>query len=358
MKHVFANKRISAIVCVLPDKVVRYADELEDYNFPVRQSEMLGKMMDYGTRRQCEPTDSVSEYAKQGIQHLLDKGVIKKDEIDAIVVASSSQDYIMPSISYILQGHFDLREDVYCCDIVQQCGGYQFGLMQSFMLMDTFGYKKVLLVTGEMTSKKVGQHDRNARPIIGDAVSVSVIEPAENGLIFVDYRNYGQMADAIKIPAGGLKQPSTPETAIEEKDASGNLRALDHFYMDGEGVFNFVMTHVPPMITDVLAQSGDTIESVDYYMFHQPNKYMVDRLADELDIPSEKCFSNIVGIYGNASTATIPLNICHNIADQAQSRELRLCLSGFGGGLTCNAIVLTNPKMEYCKIIDFERMKE
>lgn len=358
MKHVFANKRISAIVCVLPDKVVRYADELEDYNFPVRQSEMLGKMMDYCTRRQCEPTDSVSEYAKQGIQHLIDKGVIKKDELDAIVVASSSQDYIMPSVSYILQGYFDLREDVYCCDIVQQCGGYQFGLMQSFMLMDTFGYKKVLLVTGEMTSKKVGQHDRNARPIIGDAVSVSVIEPAETGEIFVDYRNYGQMADAIKIPAGGLKQPSTPETAVEEKDASGNLRALDHFYMDGEGVFNFVMTHVPPMITDILAQSGDTIESIDYYMFHQPNKYMVDRLADELDIPNEKCFSNIVGIYGNASTATIPLNICHNIADQAQSMDLRLCLSGFGGGLTCNAIVLTNPKMEYCQIIDFKRMKE
>ncbi len=355
MKHVFQNKRISAIVCVLPDRVVRYEDELEDYTFPVRQSQMLGKMMDYNTRRQCEPTDSVSEYAKQGIQHLIDKGITKTDEIDAIVVASSSQDYIMPSVSYILQGHFNLREDVYCCDIVQQCGGYQFGLMQSFMLMDTFGYKKVLLVTGEMTSKKVGQHDRNARPIIGDAVSVSVIEPAENDTIFADYRNYGQMADAIKIPAGGLKQPSSPDTAIETKDASGNLRALDHFYMDGEGVFNFVMTHVPPMITDILAQSGDSINSIDYYMFHQPNKYMVDRLADELDIPSDKCFSNIVGIYGNASTATIPLNICHNIGTEATSRQLRLCLSGFGGGLTCNAIILNNPPMDYCEIVDFKR---
>lgn len=82
---------------------------------------------------------------------------------------------------------------------------------------------------------------------------------------------------------------------------------------------------------------------------------MVDRLADELDIPSEKCFGNIVGIYGNASTATIPLNICHNIANQATSRELRLCLSGFGGGLTCNAIVMTNPKMDYCEIVDFRK---
>ncbi len=355
MKSIFQNKRISAIVCVLPEKVVRYADELQDYNFPVRQSEMLGKMMDYNTRRQCEPTDSVSEYATQGIQRLIDQSVIRPEEIDAIVVASSSQDYIMPSVSYLLQGHFNLREDVYCCDIVQQCGGYQFGLIQSFMLMDTFGFRKVLLVTGEMTSKKVGMHDRNARPIIGDAVSVTVIEPADNGAIYTDYRNYGQMADAIMIPAGGLKMPSTPETAIETKDASGNLRALDHFYMDGEGVFNFVMTHVPPMITDILVQSGDSIDSIDYFMFHQPNKYMVDRLADELEIPSDKCFGNIVGIYGNASTATIPLNICHNIGSIAIAKPLRLCLSGFGGGLTCNAVVFTNPQMDCCEIIDFKR---
>ena len=355
MKHRFENKKISAIVCVLPEKVVRYEDELEDYPFPVRQSQMLGKMMDYNTRRQCEPDDSVSAYAIQGIQRLIEKNVIRPEEIDAIVVASSSQDYIMPSVGYLLQGYFDLREDVYCCDIVQQCGGYQFGLMQSFMLMDTFGFKKVLLVTGEMTSKKVGKHDRNARPIIGDAVSVSVIEPAENGAIYADYRNYGQMAEAIMIPAGGLKTPSTPETTIEIKDEQGNFRALDHFYMDGEDVFNFVMTKVPPMITNLLAESGDTIETIDYYMFHQPNKYMVDRLADELDIPSEKCFGNIVGIYGNASTATIPLNICHNIADEAKSRELRLCLSGFGGGLTCNAMIITNPAMKYCEIVDYVR---
>lgn len=355
MKHIFQNKRISAIVCVLPDKIVRYEDELEDYSFPIRQSQMLGKMMDYNTRRQCEPTDCLSEYAIQGIQRLLDNDIIRIDEIDAIVVASSSQDYIMPSVSYLLQGHFGLAENVYCCDIVQQCGGYQFGLMHSFMLMDTFGFRKVLLVTGEMTSKKVGLHDRNARPIIGDAVSVSIVENADNGAIYTEYRNYGQMADSIMIPAGGLKCPSTAETALETKDEQGNYRAQDHFYMDGEAVFNFVMTKVPPMLTSLMIESGDTIESIDYYMLHQPNKYMVDRLADELDIPSSKCFGNIVGIYGNASTATIPLNICHNIPTEATNRNLRLCLCGFGGGLTCNAIILSNPPMDYCEIVDFQR---
>ncbi|MBE6319862.1 MAG: ketoacyl-ACP synthase III [Bacteroidales bacterium] len=355
MKHVFHNKRISAIVCVLPDQVVRYEDELEDYPFPVRQSQMLGKMMDYNTRRQCAPTDSVSEYAIQGIQHLLDNAVIRTTEIDAIVVASSSQDYIMPSISYLLQGYFKLPETTYCCDIVQQCGGYQFGLMQSFMLMDTYGFRKVLLVTGEMTSKKVGLHDRNARPIIGDAVSVSILETADNGAIYTEYRNFGQMAAAIMIPAGGLKCPSTSETAIETKDEQGNYRALDHFYMDGEAVFNFVMTKVPPMLSNIMKDSGDTVDSIDYYMFHQPNKYMVDRLADELELPAEKYFGNIVGVYGNASTATIPLNICHNISTEATNRSLRLCLCGFGGGLTCNTIIFSNPPMDYCEIVDYKR---
>lgn len=355
MKQTFQNKRIASILSILPGKVVNYDDELEDYNFPIRQSQMLGKMMDYHTRRQCEPEDGVSDYALYGIEYMLREGWIRKDEIDAIVVVSSSQDYIMPTVSYLLHGRLGLTEDVYCCDIVQQCGGFQYGLAQSFMLMDTMGFRRVLLVTGEMTSKKIGPHDRNARPIIGDAVAVTVVEQAENGTIYMQYKNYGQMAEKIMIPAGGLKMPCSAETAVETKDEQGNSRALNHFYMDGEAVFNFVMTKVPPMIMEVISDSGNTIDSIDYFMFHQPNKYMVDRLADELDIPAEKCFSNIVGIYGNASTATVPLNICHNIGLVACQKPLRLCLSGFGGGLTCNAIVLDNPKMEHTGIIDYAK---
>ena len=149
--------------------------------------------------------------------------------------------------------------------------------------------------------------------------------------------------------------PSTPVTAIETKDASGNLRALDHFYMDGEGVFNFVMTQVPPMIETLLRDADCSKEQVDYYMFHQPNRYMVSRLAGEMDIPEQKCPANIVGIYGNASTATVPLNICHNIAAEATTYNLTLCLSGFGGGLTCNAMLLQNPPMTCCEIIDYQK---
>ena len=355
-KQLFSDKRISAIVSILPDRVAEYAEELEDYNFPVAQSRRLGIMMDYRKRRESSQGDGLSDYAFQGIEYLLSKGAVRKEEIGAIVVVSSSQDYILPSTSYLLQGMLGLSQDVYCSDICQVCGGYIFGLLQAFMLMDTMGFDTVLMVTGDFLTKKICSRDRNSRPIIGDAANVSVIRSCKcNGTICSSYLNYGNLASKIIIPAGGLKNPSSAETAVEKQDESGNFRAQDHFYMDGEAVFNFAMTKVPPVVQNVLSSSGNKIGDIDYYIFHQPNKYMVDRLADELDIPQDKIFDNIVGEYGNASTATIPLNICHNIASEATARKLKLCLSGFGAGLTCNAMVLDNPPMDLCEIIEYVR---
>ena len=189
MNHQFKDKRISAILSILPPKIVRYEDELEDYPFPIKQSQMLGKMMNYHTRREIDAADGLSDYALFGLEHMLADGILHKEEIDAIVVVSSSQDYIMPSVSYILQGKLGLNNDVHCVDILQVCGGYAYGLMQCFMLIDTMGYKKAVLVTGDTLTKKIGKHDRNSRPIIGDCINISIIEQCDgNGPIFMAYK--------------------------------------------------------------------------------------------------------------------------------------------------------------------------
>lgn len=354
MVHKFCNKRITGILNVLPSLVVNYQDELIDYPFPVNQSLKLGKMMDYNTRRICYSDDSVSEYALFGINKLIDNGLLSKNDIGAIVVSSSSQDYIMPPISYIIQGKLDLSKDVICTDIVQACAGYIFGLVQSFMILDTYNVKKVVLVTGDILSKKISSRDRNSRPIIGDAVNITVIEnsPFDCELFFCS-KNYGNLGEYIKIPAGGLKLPSSSATAVQNIDSFGNYRSLDNFFMDGEEVFNFVMTYVPVVISEVLNFSKILIKDIDYFAFHQPNKYMLTKLSDEMEIPYEKVFSNIVGIYGNSSSGTIPLNISHNLKNILASQSLRLCLSGFGGGLTCNALIMDFAKLNFCEIIDY-----
>lgn len=356
MTYTFCNKRISSILSILPNNIVRYEDELGDYNFPIAQSKRLGMMMDYNTRREIYADETLVDYVVYGLKHLFEKNVVNKEDIDALVVVSSSQDYIMPSASYVIQGQLGLRNNIYCCDIAQVCGGYIYGLMQAFMLIDSLKLKKVVLVTGDTLTKKICKRDRNSRPIIGDCVNVSIIEPCESSWkIFCNFLNYGELCEYIKIPAGGFKYPSNENTSVETIDEQGNYRAMDHFYMDGENVFNFVMTYVPPVINEILAVSNNTIESIDYFMFHQPNKYMVDRLAQELDIPNDKCPDNIVGIYGNSSTGTIPLNICHNISAVVQEKTVRICLSGFGAGLTCNAMIINNPPMSFCGMIDYAR---
>ena len=81
--------------------------------------------------------------------------------------------------------------------------------------------------------------------------------------------------------------PSTPETAKLEDVGDNNLRSKDHVFMDGSAVFNFVQTEVPPMIESLLATAGTTVDQIDYFLCHQPNRFMLQKLADKMKIPRE-----------------------------------------------------------------------
>lgn len=356
MVQQFYDKQISSIVSILPKKIVSYSDEVGAFPFPESQSIKLGKVMGYNTRRIGNSDDGIADYALQGINYLINqRNILKKDDIEAIVVVSSSQDYIIPYDSYIIQGKLNLSNDVLCFDINQACGGYIVGLIQSFMLIDVYHLKKVLLITGDMLSKKVGQRDRSSRPIIGDAVNVSIIEPSKTpNRITSNIKSFGKDAPIIQIPAGGMKILSNENTKIETMDEFGNYRSLDQFFMDGEEVFNFVMREVPPLVNETLTEANVLKNDIDYFLFHQPNRYMVQKLADEMEVPYEKIFSNIVGIYGNSSTGTIPLNICHNIPSIITKQNIKACLSGFGAGLMCDVMVMDLGPMEVCDIIEYD----
>ncbi|MEG2071532.1 MAG: 3-oxoacyl-[acyl-carrier-protein] synthase III C-terminal domain-containing protein, partial [Bacteroidales bacterium] len=108
-----------------------------------------------------------------------------------------------------------------------------------------------------------------------------------------------------------------------------------------------------PMIEELLLQSGVGKEDIDWYMFHQPNRFMLNKLADKLGVPREKMPSNIVENFGNASGATIPTNICFNIGDHLKNHNYRFCLSGFGVGLTWGALLMNIGEVDFNEIIEF-----
>jgi 3-oxoacyl-[acyl-carrier-protein] synthase-3 len=211
-----------------------------------------------------------------------------------------------------------------------------------------------VLINVDVLSRKVSVKDRNSYPLIGDAASIAVIERSDDATpIHANLKMDGTRREALMIPAGGFRLPCSPETAILEDDGDNNLRAKDNLRMDGAAVFNFVQVEVPPMIQDLLQAARASVDDVDYFLFHQPNRFMLQKLADQMKVPYEKMPSNIVEHYGNSSGVTIPMAIAHNLRDRLLNGTINACLAGFGVGLTWSSMLMRLGPFSFCDLIDF-----
>ena len=348
----FKNKRVTGILTVLPEREVLFEEEMENYNSPVTKSLKLKAAMGFNKKRIVVEGVTSADLCIAGLSHLFDNGMLRKEDVDALIMVTQSPDYIMPPTSNVIQGHFGLKHDMICLDINQGCAGYIIGLIQAFMLLDQGAINKVVLMNADVLSPKVSKKDRNSNPLIGDGASITIVEKSnENEEVFVSIKMNGEGAFALQIPAGGARLPSSPETAVMEEDANGNLRSKNQLVMKGDEVFNFVQNEVPSLIEELYEYSGIFKEEVDYFMFHQPNKFMLNKLADRLGVERDKMPSNIVENFGNSSGVTIPLAITYNLGNELCNEKYRLCLSGFGVGLTWSAMMIDMKNLSFCNLI-------
>lgn len=354
MNLTFHNKKISGILTILPKNEVKFEDEIDNYNFLHAKSLKLKKAMGYNKHRLVKDDVCTSDLCIYGLNYLLNNNYLDKNDIDALVLVTQSPDYFMPPTSNVIQGSLGLKRDMICMDINQGCAGYELGLFQAFMLLEQEEINKVVLLNADILSKKVSKKDRNSNPLIGDGASVTIVEKTdEENTIYGNIKTDGSSFDALIIPAGGFKLPSTPETAKMVEDAYGNSRSLDNLVMKGDEIFNFVQTEVPPLIEQILKRAGISKDDIDYYMFHQPNKFMLNKLADRMQVPRNKMPSNIVENFGNASGVSIPTVITYNLGEKLTKESYLVCLAGFGVGLTWASIVLNINNLDFCKLIDY-----
>ncbi len=350
----FNNKKVTGILTVVPKNEVKFEDTIDNYNFSQRQSKQLGKIMGYDRQRIVEEGVTVSELCVFGLNHLFEAGSLKKDEIDALILVTESSDYILPPTSNVIQGKLGMKDDVLCMDINQGCAGFQIGLIQAFTLLEQESINKVVLLNADVLSQRVSKKDRNSRPLVGDGASVTLVEKSnEQNTIFSNVKMDGSRHDTLIIPAGGFKMPSSEETAILEEDENGNLRAKDHLVMKGDGVFNFVQKEVPIMIDSLLEFANEDKNNVDYFMFHQPNRFMLQKLADKMKVSYEKMPNNIVENFGNANGVTVPTVISYNLGEKALENEYLICMAGFGVGLTWSSMLMKLGNLEFCKLIEY-----
>ena len=345
MKFHFKNKAITGMMVVVPEQERLFADDMRLFNAPENRSRKLAMVMGYRAHRVVEEGVCASDLAECGFRKLFADGKLKPEEIDALVYVTISPDHFMPPTSCILHGKLGLRRDCFCLDVSQGCCGFVVGLLQAFQLLEQKGVKKVVVVNADVISRKVA--------------TIAIVENREGaGDVFADVRFDGTRAMALKIPAGGFRQPSSPETAIMTADHEGNERAPDNLVMDGTAVFNFVMADVPPMLADLAHDAGTDFAGIDKYYFHQPNKFMLQKLAEKLDVPYEKMPNNVVENYGNSSGATIPSAMALNDAETLCRETKRVCFSGFGVGLTYGGIVMNCGNFDFCETINYPNKGE
>ena len=354
MDFTFENKRISGILTVLPKKIVTFEEEMANYNFSPMKCQKLKLAMGYKEHRIAGPGQCSSDFCIFGLQYLFDEGLLDPNDIDALLFVSQSPDYFMPPTSNVIQGHFNLKHDMICLDINQGCAGFEIGLIEAFMLLEQKNVNKVVLLNADVLSPKVSDQDRNSKPLIGDAAAITIVEKSEvPNVIYANVKMDGVGALALNIPAGGFRMPTTAETGKMETDMSGNIRSKDNLVMQGDDVFNFVQREVPPMIEHLMEQSNVSKSEIDWYLFHQPNKFMLHKLAEKLDIPYDKMPANIVENFGNASGVTVPTNISYNLGKSIIDGSKKVCLAGFGVGLTWASVYMEIGNLMFNEIIEF-----
>lgn len=359
MDFKFNSVKINGILCVIPENESLFDDELSNYEFSEETSRKLKDTMGYNKHRIAEKGSTITDYVCLGLQKLIDNGLLNPDRIDALFVVGSLMDYIMPPTSNVIQGKLNLKEDCYCLDIAQACAGFEIGLIQAFQLLQQESVNTVVLVNAELLGLKVSKRDRNSYPLIGDGAAITVIEKTSvDDPVYANVKMDGKGAFAIQIPAGGLALPSSSETKVEHQDQYGNWRSQEHMVMKGDDVFIFSQKKVPPMINSLLKFSQTPAEEVDYYMLHQPNRFMLQKIARKLKIEEDRMPMNIVENFGNSSGVTVPLNICYNLGDRLLNQTLKLCMAGFGGGLTWSSVLMNVGPLDFCSIIEYPKRKD
>lgn len=347
----FRGKKITSMLGILPETVGLFDDEVNNYSFPPKQTMRLKKIMGYDRHRLAKDTSTVSDFAVYGLQYMLENKWIKKEEIGAVITVTLCPDHFVPHISNIVQDKCSLDTDVMCFDIAQGCCGFLVGLMQAFMVLDHTD-KKVILINGDVLSHKVSKKDRNDYPLIGDAATITVLENGGDDEIYYEMHTDGSRGKALIIPAGAFRMPSNQDTGVMADLGDGNFRSLDNMTMDGSEVFNFVQVEVPPMLENAFKRENLTVDDFDWFLFHQPNRFMLQKLAEKAGLPQDKLPMNLVENFGNPSGASIPMTAIFNCRESLINSENKCCLSAFGSGLAWGVMFMNIGKLDYCDLIE------
>jgi 3-oxoacyl-[acyl-carrier-protein] synthase-3 len=286
--------------------------------------------------------ETASDLGVAAGKRLFESGACGPDEIDFLLFCTQSPDYFTPTSACLMQDRLGLRTSCGAIDFNQGCSGYVYGLALAKSLIEAGTASKVLLITADTYTKFINRRDRSIRTLFGDGAAATLVTSVDSESEMIGplvLGTDGRGANEIIVPAGGLRCPPTADSAIEKEDDAGNWRSAQNLYMNGADVFSFALRTVPPAIEQLLQKSGLTMDQVDFFVLHQANKFILERLRGKMKIPAEKFWIDMENC-GNTVSSTIPIALESAIERKRVKPGDRVALVGFGVGYSWGAAMI------------------
>jgi 3-oxoacyl-[acyl-carrier-protein] synthase-3 len=261
----------------------------------------------------------------------LDRAGIDPGDLDLILVATSSPDYLTPPVSSQVQAMLG-AEGVGAMQITVGCTGFVYALVTAQQFIQAGSYDTILVIGTELISRWLRHDNRNTAVLFGDGSGAVVVQATDEpcGVIGHVLGSDGTGAEHIIVPAGGVARPPTHE-AIDE--------GLLNIKMNGREVFKFATRIMGQALDAALADAAMAASDIDLFVPHQANRRIIEYAAEQAGLPMEKVAVN-VDRYGNTSAASVPLALAEALDDGRVQPGDSLALVAFGAGLTwASAIV-------------------
>lgn len=348
----FEGVRVSGIASVVPSGVKHIEDEADILGYSDLQVSRLKRDIGIHKRHITLKDECASDLCEHAANFLISELGYDPFTIDCLLMVTQTPDYFQPATSCVLQERLGLSNNCAAFDINLGCSGYIYGLWVSSMMVSSGSCKRVLMLAGDTLSCCVSPYDRASAPLFGDAGSATLVENGSNDRsITFALHSDGKGYEHLIIPAGAFRKRSSAETSRIIERENGNARSEEHLYMNGAEIFTFSIREVPLLIEEVLSAADWFKQEVDYFIFHQANKFIIQNIVRKLKVPIEKAPYNVFEKYGNQSSASIPVTICENLSSAVSGKPIKVVLAGFGTGLSWAAAALSFDSLKCYPVI-------
>lgn len=327
---------IKGISYYLPEKIVTNEDLIEE--FPEWSVDKIAKKVGVYSRHIAGENETAGDMAEKAALKLFDEYIISPNEIDFVLLCTQSPDYFLPSTACILQNRLGIPMTAGALDYNLGCSGCVYGLAMAKGLIAGGIAKNILLLTAETYNKYLHPSDKSNRSIFGDGAAACLISTEGFAKIGeFSLGTDGSGAENLILETGAARKKEV--TGKNTVDEDGHQKYDDYLYMNGSAIFNFTLDAVPAMLKKILEKNHLEKEQIDYFVFHQANKFMLNTIRKVCVLPKEKFYVNLEET-GNTVSSTVLIGLKQCLDTGTINKNMRVMVSGFGVGLSWGGTVL------------------